>query len=67
MMNYTNPMEGIMSVYADSAMQKKIGTLYKGSTCKCIAKHEDTAIILFKINTLGEYKVGFADPRGIQP
>jgi len=66
MMNYANPMEGLLSVYADSGMKKKIGTLYKGSTCKCIARHEDLAIILYKVSMLGEYKVGFADPRGIQ-
>ena len=64
---YINPTEGHMPIYADSSMQKRIGTLYKGSTCQCIAEHSEMAIILYKINNTGDYKVGFANARGIQP
>ena len=64
---YTNPVEGTLPVYADSGMTHKIGTLFKGSTCQCIGEHNDMAIVLYKISELGNFKVGFADPAGIQP
>jgi len=63
---YTNFMADRLPVYADSAMQQVIGTLYKGSTCECIGEQQGKAIILYKISRLGDYKVGFADAQGIQ-
>ena len=67
MKTYVNPMEGNLPVYADSSMTHKIGTLYKGRTCQCLGEHNNMAVILYKINEAGAFKVGFADPRGIQP
>lgn len=62
---YTNSTAERLPVYADSSMQQVIGALYKGSTCQCIGEQKGMAIILYKINKLGDYKVGFAEAQGI--
>lgn len=63
---YANPMQENLPVYADSKMTLKIGILFKGSACQCIGTQGDTAIILYKVSNSGNFKVGFADPCGIQ-
>ena len=66
MRTYVNPMEGQLPIYADSDMTHKIGSLFKGSTCQCVGEQNNMAIVLYKISEAGKYKVGFADPQGIQ-
>jgi len=66
MKNYTNATNERVPVYADSSMQQVIGTLYKGSSCLCVGEQKGMAIVLYKINRLGDYKVGFVDAQGVQ-
>ncbi|MCL2106828.1 MAG: hypothetical protein FWH26_07230 [Oscillospiraceae bacterium] len=63
---YTNSTAGRLPVYADSSKRQLVGSLYKGSTCQCIGEQKGMVIILYKINMLGDYKVGFAEARGVK-
>ncbi|MCL2508143.1 MAG: C40 family peptidase [Oscillospiraceae bacterium] len=56
-----------INVCADSAMTVKVGSLFDGSTCSCIGKVGDNAILFYKVVPTGVYKVGFTDyVKGIQ-
>ena len=63
---YTNSTAEKLPVYADSSMRQVIGSLYKGSTCQYLGEQKGMAIILYRINMLGDYKVGFAEAQGVQ-
>lgn len=58
MERYANTSGGELEVYADSSLSTKVGKLYRGSACSCLLKHEDTAVVLYRVSS-GEYKVGF--------
>ena len=64
--NYKNPSADALPVYADSKMTQKIGDLSKGGSCQCIGEQDGAAIVLYKVLSSGVYKVGFADPKGVQ-
>ena len=63
---YTNSTAERLPVYADSSMLQVIGSLYEGSCCQCIGEQKGLAIILYKINRMGDYKVGFAEFQGVR-
>jgi hypothetical protein len=63
---YKAPAGAATPVYADNKKTTKIGEIFAGSTCQCLGEQDDAAIVLYKVNATGVYKVGFADPKGVQ-
>ena len=58
---YKNKTGAPLSVYADTSLKTKIGTLNKDATCKSFGEFEGRAVLLYKIVSTGVYKVGFTD------
>jgi Flp pilus assembly protein TadD len=63
---YKAPAGAATTVYADSKMTAKVGEIFAGSTCQVIGEQDGAAIVLYKVAATGAYKVGFADPKGVQ-
>ena len=61
MFTYKNKTGKILPVYADTNLSSKIGTLNVGSTCKSFGQWEGRAVLLYKVNSTGAYKIGFTD------
>jgi len=59
--NYQYSTSSATPVYADSAKLQGIGKLFAGSSCRCVGRQDDLAIILYRINASGIFKVGFAE------
>ena len=61
MFTYKNKTGKILPVYADTNLSSKIGTLNKDATCKSFGQWEGRAVLLYKVNSTGAYKIGFTD------
>ena len=59
--SYQYSAPSTVPVYADTAKSQRVGKLFAGSSCRCVGKQDDLAIILYRINMSGIFKVGFAE------
>jgi len=61
---YINTSGGELAIYSDTGFTTKVGTLYRGSACSCVFKHDDAVVVLYRISSDGAFKVGFTDYLG---
>jgi len=59
MNRYVNTSGRDLPVYADSKLTTKVGKLYRDSVCSCIMKQDEAVVVMYRVSTSGEYKVGF--------
>ena len=57
-----------LTIYADTGLKQKIGTLYRDSVCYCKEEEGGCVMVLYKVTSEGIFKVGFTDyVQGVQP
>ncbi|MBQ3151488.1 MAG: CHAP domain-containing protein [Clostridia bacterium] len=61
MQTYKNKTGKALAVYADTLLRTQIGTLNKDATCRSFGLWDETAVLLYKVNSTGAYKIGFTD------
>ena len=61
MFTYKNGTGKSLPVYADTLLKSQIGTLNKDATCHSFGLWEGRAVLLYKVNSTGAYKIGFTD------
>lgn len=56
---FKNTSGKTLSVFADTKLETKIGTLPAGNSCKCLGVIDKKALLKYRVVSTGAYKVGF--------
>lgn len=61
MKDFKNTSGKILTVYADTKKQTKVGTLFTGSSCKALDQQGSMVCIRYTVTATGAYKVGWVE------
>lgn len=61
MKDFKNTSGKILTVYADTKKQTKVGTLFTGSSCKALDQQGTMVCIRYTVTATGAYKVGWVE------
>lgn len=65
---FKNTSGKVLKVYADTTLKTEIGTLFTGSSCKCLGIINNRALLKYQVAATGAYKVGFTNyTQGVAP